>query len=67
MNLYHPVLFLHVSGDIGIFIGIGIQLVSLMALRRTTTIKPMRAIVERPIVAPSSPHSSPSQRACLWH
>ena len=46
MNLYHLVLFLHVSGDIGIFIGIGIQLFCLMALRRATAIKQMRAIVE---------------------
>jgi hypothetical protein len=34
MNLYSLVLFLHVSGDIGIFIGIGLQLFSLMTARR---------------------------------
>lgn len=46
MNLYHLVLFLHVSGDMGIFIGIGIQLLGLMALRRAATYRQARGIVE---------------------
>jgi hypothetical protein len=46
MNWYNLVLFLHVSGDIGIFIGISIQLLSLMALRRASTIKQVRAMAE---------------------
>lgn len=44
MNLYSLVLFVHVSGDIGIFIGIGAQLLSLMALRRATRVEHARAI-----------------------
>ena len=34
MNFYSIALFLHVCGDVGIFIGLGTQLLSLMALRR---------------------------------
>lgn len=44
MNLYSLMLFLHVSADIGIFIGIGAQLLSLMALRRATRVEQVRAI-----------------------
>lgn len=44
MNLYSVVLFLHVSGDIGIFIGIGLQVFSLMALRRATHVEQVQAI-----------------------
>jgi hypothetical protein len=44
MNLYSLMLFLHVCGDIGIFIGIGAQLLGLMALRRTTRVEQARAI-----------------------
>lgn len=45
MNLYSLVLFLHVSGDICIFIGIGAQLLGLMALRRVAVIEQARTIV----------------------
>jgi hypothetical protein len=44
MNLYSLMLFVHVSGDIGIFIGIGIQMLSLIALRRATRVEQVRAI-----------------------
>ncbi len=44
MNLYRLVLFLHVSGDIGIFIGLGLQLFSLMALRRARHVEQVQAI-----------------------
>src|SRR3990172_4589300 len=44
MNLYNLVLFLHVSGDIGIFIGVGAQLLSLVALRRARDVEQARAI-----------------------
>ena len=44
MNAYSLVLFLHVSGDIGIFIGIGLQLFSLMALRRARRVEQVQAI-----------------------
>ncbi len=45
MSLYTIVLFLHVSGDIGLFIGIGTQLFSLAALRRAKNVAQVRAIV----------------------
>lgn len=44
MNLYSLMLFLHVSGDIGIFIGIGVQLLSLAALRRAKSVEQVRAL-----------------------
>jgi hypothetical protein len=44
MNLYNVVLFLHVCGDIGIFIGLGLQLFSLMTLRRATHVEQVRTI-----------------------
>ncbi len=45
MNVYSFVLFLHVCGDIGIFIGVGLQLFSLMALRRAKCVEQVQAIV----------------------
>jgi hypothetical protein len=44
-NLYHLVLFAHVSGDIGIFVSLGIQLVSMAVLRRAQTIEQARVLV----------------------
>lgn len=44
MNVYRFILFLHVCGDIGIFIGMGIQLFSLAALRRVRSVEQVRAI-----------------------
>ena len=44
MNLYPIVLFLHVCGDVGIFIGLGTQLLSLAALRRAQSVEQVRAI-----------------------
>jgi hypothetical protein len=44
MNLYSLVLFLHVCGDIGVFIGIGLQLFSLMALRRAKHVEQVQAL-----------------------
>jgi hypothetical protein len=45
MNIYHIVLFLHVSGDIGLFIGLGIQWLSLTALRRVNRVEQVRGII----------------------
>ncbi len=45
MNLYSVVLFLHVCGAIGIFIGVGLQLFSLMALRRARRVEQVQAII----------------------
>lgn len=45
MNLYSIVLFLHVCGDVGIFMGLGTQLLSLAALRRARSVEQVRAIV----------------------
>lgn len=44
MNLYPIVRFLHVCGDIGIFMGLGVQLLSLVALRRVQFVEQVRAI-----------------------
>jgi hypothetical protein len=44
MNLYTFALFLHICGDIGIFIGLGAQLLSLVALRRAQSVEQVRAI-----------------------
>lgn len=44
MNLYPIALFLHVCGDVGIFIGLGTQILSLMALRRAQSVEQVRAI-----------------------
>ena len=45
MSLYTIVLFLHVCGDVGIFIGLGTQLLSLVALWRALSVEQVRAIV----------------------
>jgi hypothetical protein len=44
MNVYTILLFLHVSGDIGLFIGLGIQLLSLATLRRVKRVEQARPI-----------------------
>jgi hypothetical protein len=44
MNPYSIALFLHVVGDIGIFIGMGVQLLSLAVLRRSESVEQVRAI-----------------------
>src|SRR5260221_743399 len=46
MNLYSLVLFLHVTADIGIFIGIGVQLLCMAALRRAQTVEQVRSFVQ---------------------
>src|SRR5687767_8349785 len=45
MSLYTIVLFLHVCGDVGIFVGLGAQLLSLIALWRAQSVEQVRAIV----------------------
>ena len=45
MKLYPLVLFVHVSSDIGIFIGIGTWLLGLAALRRAQDVSQVRALV----------------------
>jgi len=44
MSLYTLALFLHVSGDVGIFIGLGVQLLSLAALRRARSTEQVRIV-----------------------
>jgi len=44
MNLYTLALFLHVTGDIGIFIGLGVQLLCLAPLRRVQHVEPVHLI-----------------------
>lgn len=44
MNLYPIALFFHICGDVGIFIGLGVQLLSLTALRRAQSVEQVRAI-----------------------
>ena len=44
MNLYNLALFLHVSGDIGIFIGLSVQLLCLVPLRRAQRVEQVRLI-----------------------
>ena len=44
MNLYNLALFLHVSGDIGIFIGLSVQLLCLTPLRRAQRVEQVRLI-----------------------
>lgn len=39
MNLYSLALFLRVSGDIGVFIGLGVQLLGLVPLRRAQRVE----------------------------
>ncbi len=45
MSIYNIVLFLHVSGAIGYFIGIGTWLFGLVTLRRVQRVEQVRAIV----------------------
>jgi hypothetical protein len=44
MNLYNLALFLHVTGDIGIFIGLSVQLLCLTPLRRAQRVEQVRLI-----------------------
>ena len=44
MNLYSIALFLHICGDIGIFVGLSDQLLSLVALRQAKSVEQVRAI-----------------------
>ncbi len=44
LNLYTLIKFLHVSGDIGIFIGISVQWLTLAALRRSKQVEQVRAL-----------------------
>jgi hypothetical protein len=46
MTLYSLALFIHVSADIGIFIGLGLQLFCLAALRRAGTVEQARGFVQ---------------------
>jgi hypothetical protein len=45
MNLYPIILFLHLCGDVGIFVGLGVQLLSLAALARAQSAEQVHAIV----------------------
>jgi hypothetical protein len=45
MSVYTILLFLHVSGAIGLFIGLGIQWLGLAALRRVTRVEQARGII----------------------
>lgn len=45
MNLYTIILFLHICGDVGIFMGLGTQLLNLAALRRARSVEQVRGIV----------------------
>jgi len=58
VNLYSLVLFLHVTADIGIFIGIGVQLLCLVALRRAQTVEQARSYVQ--LIRMSDPLSTVS-------
>jgi len=44
ISIYNFMLFLHVSGDIGLFIGIGIQLLTLIALRQARHTHQVRSL-----------------------
>lgn len=44
LNLYTLIKFLHVSGDIGIFIGVSVQLFTLAALQRSRQVEQVRAL-----------------------
>lgn len=46
MQLYPLVLFVHVTADIAIFIGLGVQLFCLAVLRRAQTVEQARALVQ---------------------
>ncbi|MCI0395063.1 MAG: hypothetical protein L0332_30555 [Chloroflexi bacterium] len=51
MSLYTIMLFFHVSGDIGLFIGIGVQLLGLLALRQARSVDQVRAILRLVTIA----------------
>ncbi len=53
MSLYPLVLFVHVTADIAIFVGLGVQLFCLTALRRAQTVEQARALV--PLIRLSNP------------
>src|SRR6266849_2723973 len=53
MSIYTIVLFLHVSGAIGYFIGIGIWLFGLATIRRAQRVEQVRAITN--LIAMSGP------------
>jgi hypothetical protein len=44
MNLYAVMLFIHVTGDIGIFVGLGAWLLGFAALRRAQDVSQVRAL-----------------------
>lgn len=46
MTLYSLALFIHVTADIGIFIGLGLQLFCMAALRRSNTVDQARDLVQ---------------------
>ena len=46
MNIYTIVLFLHISGAIGYFVGIGTWLFGLLSLRRAQRVEQVRALVQ---------------------
>lgn len=46
MQLYPLVLFVHVTSDIGIFVGLGVWLLGFTALRRAQAVSQVRAIAE---------------------
>lgn len=58
MTAYNIVLFLHISGAIGYFIGMGIWLFGLTALRRTRRVEQVRALTQ--LVGRSGPLSGAS-------
>jgi len=58
LNLYTLLKFLHVTSDIGIFIGVSVQLLTLAALRRASRVEQARALVE--LIAKVSPLSAVS-------
>ena len=45
MQLYPLVLFIHVTADIAIFVGLGVQLLTLTLLRRAQTVEQARVLV----------------------
>jgi uncharacterized membrane protein len=53
MKLYPLMLFLHVTADILIFVGLGVQLFCLAGLRRAQTVEQVRALV--PLIRLSDP------------
>ena len=53
MKLYPLMLFLHVTADLLIFVGLGVQLFCLTALRRAQTVEQVQALV--PLIRMSDP------------